>query len=63
LERVAAGEEVVICKAGNPVAKLVPIQPGVGPRVPGSMKGLIRLHDDFDDPLPPDLLRYFTDPE
>jgi prevent-host-death family protein len=62
LERVAAGEEVVICKAGKPVAKLVPIKEQATPRTLGSMKGLIHLRDDFDDPLPPEILRYFIDP-
>jgi prevent-host-death family protein len=53
LERVAAGEEVVIARAGRPVARLVPINP-MGPRKPGLAKG--RLTDAFFEPLPADEL-------
>ena len=53
LERVAAGEEVVIARAGRPVARLVPIN-GEEPRKPGLAKG--RLTDAFFEPLPVDEL-------
>ena len=53
LERVVAGEEVVIARAGHPVARLVPISPKE-PRKPGLAKG--RLTDAFFDPLPADEL-------
>jgi prevent-host-death family protein len=53
LERVAAGEEVVIARAGHPVARLVPINPNE-PRKPGLAKG--RLTDAFFEPLPADEL-------
>jgi prevent-host-death family protein len=53
LERVAAGEEVVIARAGKPVARLVPIAPEE-PRKPGLAKG--RLTDAFFEPLPADEL-------
>jgi len=59
LGRVAAGEEVVIARAGEPVAKLVPIQKPPRDRVPGLDRGLIEVSDDFDDPLPDDLLEAF----
>ena len=49
LERVAAGEEVVIARAGRPVARLVPID-REEPRKPGLAKG--RLTDTFFEPLP-----------
>ena len=48
LEQVAQGEEVVIASAGNPVAKLVPYQAPVTPRVPGYWKGKVRIAADFD---------------
>jgi len=57
LERVAAGEEIVIAKAGRPVARLVPIEKAA--RKPGRLKGRIRIGRDFDAPLPDALLRDF----
>jgi prevent-host-death family protein len=52
IERVSAGEEVVIAKAGKPVARLVPaIATGVA-RKPGSLKGKIRIGRNFNAPLP-----------
>lgn len=50
LERVAAGEEIVIGKNGTPVAKLVPVH--ATPRRPGRLKGKIRIAANFDAPLP-----------
>lgn len=50
LERVASGEEIVIAKAGKPVARLVPIADKAGPRPLGFVKG--RLTDAFFEPLP-----------
>jgi antitoxin (DNA-binding transcriptional repressor) of toxin-antitoxin stability system len=54
LERVHAGEEIVIAKNGKPFARLVPLAPP-RPRVPGLLKG--RVEDTFFDPLPEDELR------
>lgn len=59
LDRVQAGEEIVLAKAGKPIAKIVPLAPAASKRVPGSHKGLIRVSDDFNDPLPPDLQKHF----
>jgi prevent-host-death family protein len=55
LERVAMGEEVVIAKAGKPVAKLVPIQAHPKSRILGSAKGEFVVPDDFNDPLPKEI--------
>ena len=55
LERVALGEEVVIAKAGTPVAKLVPINNKVKKRTVGSAKGEFVVPDDFNDPLPKEI--------
>ncbi len=55
LERVAMGEEVVIAKAGTPVAKLVPISTKPKKRILGSAKGEFVVPDDFNDPLPKEI--------
>jgi prevent-host-death family protein len=52
LERVAMGEEIVIAKAGTPVAKLVPLGTRPKKRMLGSAKGEFVVPDDFNDPLP-----------
>jgi prevent-host-death family protein len=52
LAKVAIGEEVIIAKAGIPVAKLVPIVNKGKKRVLGSAKGEFVVPDDFNDPLP-----------
>jgi len=52
LERVAMGEEVIIAKAGTPVAKLVPVSRQLKKRILGSAKGEFVVPDDFNDPLP-----------
>ena len=52
LERVAAGEEIIIARDGKPVARLAPLKPEHQPRRPGALAGKIRIADDFDEPLP-----------
>ena len=59
LERVALGEEVVIAKAGRPVARLVPIVPEIRERHRGSARGDIWVGPDFDAPLPEDVQSSF----
>ena len=59
IERVGAGEEIVIAKGGKPVARLGPLAHGSKPRAPGALKGRIRIAEDFDSPLPDDLLDLF----
>jgi prevent-host-death family protein len=58
LERVQAGEQIIIAKAGKPVAILSPAEPRPPDRVPGIDKGVVVIHDDFDDPIP-ELEDYF----
>jgi prevent-host-death family protein len=58
IERVRLGEEIIIAKAGEPVARLVPEKPRK-PRQPGSAKGKFVIHDEFYEPLPDDLLDLF----
>lgn len=64
IDRAAAGEEIVIAKAGTPVARIVPLPPPPAHRRPGpgQSKGKIWIADDFDDPLPPEIQKYFDDP-
>jgi prevent-host-death family protein len=52
LQRVAAGEEIVIANAGVPVARLVPIEPSRSRRQLGMDEGKIWMSDDFDAPSP-----------
>jgi len=59
LERVAAGEEIIISKANKPMAKLTPLSKPQMDRVPGLDKGVIQIPDDFDAPLPEDVLALF----
>lgn len=51
LEDVAAGAEVVIAKAGRPVARLVPVEAGVRPKKLGLLRGRIKVPADFNAPL------------
>jgi prevent-host-death family protein len=53
VERVEAGEELVIARAGRPVARLVPFRPRTAPREPGIWRGSVSLADDFDRTPPP----------
>ena len=58
LKRVAAGREVIIAKAGRPVARLIPFtHPGT--RALGMDAGRVVIADDFDAPLPEDILADF----
>lgn len=59
LARVAAGEEVLISRAGKPVARLVSVTKRRPRRVPGRDKGKGWIAEDFDAPLPKDLLALF----
>jgi len=66
VERAARGEEITIAKSGKPKARLVPLAPADTKhlRVPGRGKGKGWIADDFDAPLPPEVLRLFgIDPE
>ena len=59
LQRVAEGEEVTIARAGVPVAKLIPVEVKKNIRPLGFARGEIWVADDFDAPLPDDLLAAF----
>jgi prevent-host-death family protein len=60
VDRAAAGEEIIIAKAGEPKAMLAPYQPARKKRRFGqNLLGIIYIADDFDRPLPPELQNYF----
>jgi prevent-host-death family protein len=63
LERAAAGEEIVITKNRQRIARLVAYVHPAPHRKPGSMKGHIRIGDDFDAPLPREIARAFVIPD
>jgi prevent-host-death family protein len=60
LERVEGGEEVIIVRAGRPVARLVAYRPPAGGRRPGAWRGRVIIQPDFDE-LPPALADAFMD--
>jgi prevent-host-death family protein len=51
VDEVAAGAEVIIAKAGKPMARLSPISAPARPKKPGLLKGKIKVPDDFNEPL------------
>lgn len=51
VERAAAGEEIIIAKAGRPLARLTPLQGRASRREPGGWEGRVQMADDFDAPL------------
>ncbi len=60
VDRAAAGEEIVIAKAGKPKAKLVPYEAPAKRRIFGqNLLGITYMAEDWDGPLPPEIQRYF----
>ncbi len=59
LDRVGNGEEIIIAKAGKPVARLVPVAERPAQRVAGSAKGKVVIASDFDAPLPESIMEAF----
>ena len=59
VEKAAAGSEVVIARAGKPVARLVPLVAKKRVRKLGILKGRIKIPDDFDAPLPEKVIAGF----
>ena len=57
--RASKGEEIIIARAGKPVARLVGLERPQKKRQPGSARGLVTISDDFDAPLPDDVLENF----
>ena len=64
VDQANAGETVIIAKAGKPMAKLVPLSAGPKAKIKyGLMKGEIEITEDFDAPLPDELLDLFEGKE
>jgi prevent-host-death family protein len=59
VERAAAGEEIIIAKAGRPLARLLAFQTTRAPRTPGALKGQIEMASDFEAPLPDEIASAF----
>lgn len=59
VDEAANGAEIIIAKAGKPMAKLVAFRESPR-RLPGRAKGLVWISRDFDAPLPPDLQEAFN---
>lgn len=59
VERAQAGEEIVIARAGKPVATLAALGPSSGPRTPGAWRGRVVIHEDFDE-LPGEVAAAFA---
>ena len=59
VDEVAAGKEIVIAKAGKPMARLVPISTPVRKKHLGLLKGKVKVPDDFNAPLDDDTLSAF----
>jgi prevent-host-death family protein len=59
VDRAANGEEIILSKAGKPLAKLVPFNRSPAPRQPGGWEGKVRIAEDFDAPLPEEIQAAF----
>jgi prevent-host-death family protein len=62
LDRVSQGEEIIISQAGQPIAHISPAPRDRSPHVPGQYAGKLIIPDDFNDPLPDDILDGFLNP-
>ena len=59
VDEVAAGAEIIIAKAGKPMARLAPIAAPVRKKRLGLLKGKIKVPDDFNAPLDDEILSAF----
>ena len=62
LESVAAGQEIIVARAGKPIARLSPIEKPTTSLRLGVLKGHVTMSEDFDAPLPADALTAFEEP-
>ena len=59
VDEVSSGEEIIIAKAGKPLARLVALTVATKKRKLGILKGKLRAPEDFDAPLPEEVLASF----
>ncbi|RJQ18399.1 MAG: type II toxin-antitoxin system Phd/YefM family antitoxin [Nitrospiraceae bacterium] len=59
ISRVESGEEIVIAKAGKPIARLIPLSGKIKKRKPGTARGKIVISKSFFEPLPEEVLKDF----
>ena len=59
LKRVAVGEQIIIARAGTPIARLTPYKDQGHERVAGRDRGLFTVPDDFNAPLPDEVIETF----
>ncbi len=63
INQALKGDEIVIARDGHPLIRLVPYTETTSQRRGGQLRGLIQVNDDFDAPLPEDLLKQFYQDE
>lgn len=59
IHRIQAGEKILLAQNGVAIARLVPIQALIQPRIPGQDKGKVAIAPDFNAPLPDQILNDF----
>ena len=59
LQKVLLGEEIIISKAGKPIAKIIPYEESTADRRLGQDYGLFQVPEDFNADLPPDVIEEF----
>lgn len=59
IQQVLLGEEIIVAKSGVPLIKWTPYEKPMTKRKGGQLKGILIINDNFDDPLPDDLLKSF----
>lgn len=63
INQALKGDNVIIARDGKPLIRLIPYVEDIHVRRGGQFKGLIEISDDFDAPLPEDLLKLFSGDE
>lgn len=59
INQALAGEQIIISRGNKPLIRLVPYEEELAPRQGGQLKGMMHIAEDFDAPLPQELLNLF----